>query len=425
VGSIRVVYDASVLGMSMLDPKARTGVFRVAEHLARGLLESPECELRLCAGGDGFHAIYGTLRYLEAHPAFRGVPFASAGAAERGRARLLRLTLAAMSRGGDGLPVKVARRLGAVASARLLRGDHRIDPSELQGADIFHSPHGPLPELSVPGVQRFLTVYDLIGIFRPELFEGRVGEYVERIVRSIRPDDWVTCISEATKADLCEYAGVRPERVFVTPLAASRTLFHPPTGSEEEAATRKRCGIPDGPYVLSLNTLEPRKNLATVVRAFARALAHGADLHLVLVGGKGWKMESLFEAIDETPGAQERIVFAGYVADEDLAAIYGGALAFLYPSLWEGFGLPVLEAMQCGVPVLASNTSAIPEVVGDAGVMADPMEADAFADALLRIHDDSEYRDDLARRALLRADEFSWERTIRETIGAYRVALDP
>ena len=423
MGTLRVVYDASVLGMSMLDPKARTGVFRVVENLARGLLESPECDVRFCAGGDSFHPIYGTLRYLEENPSFRRSPFLSAGAGDRMRAGALSLSLAALGRSGERIPARLARKVGAVLGERLLRGDRSIDPEVLVGADIFHSPHAPLPDIRKPGVQRFLTVYDLVGIFRPDLFEPHVGDYVARIVNSIGPEDWVTCISEATKADLCEYAGVAPERVFVTPLAASNALFHPATGSDAEAGARRRYGIPEGPYVLSLNTLEPRKNLGTAVRAFGRALAEGADLHLVLVGGQGWKTESLFEALEQVPRARERVVFAGYVADQDLAAIYAGAQAFLYPSLWEGFGLPVLEAMQCGVPVVTSNSSSIPEIVGDAGVMADAMDVDALADALLRIHRDSAHRADLARRGAARAKEFSWERTVRETIGAYRTAL--
>ena len=420
---IRVVYDASVLGMSMLDPKARTGVFRVVENVARGLLDSPQCDVRFCAGGDSFHPIYGTLRYLAENPSFRRSAFLSAGAGDRIRAGALRLSIAAMARPGGGPPARLTRKVGAVVGQRLLRGDRSIEAGMLAGAEIFHSPHAPLPDERAPGVQRFLTVYDLVGIFRPDLFEPHVGEYVARIVRSIGPEDWVLCISESTKADLCDYAGVAPERVFVTPLAASDALFHPAAGSDAEAAARRRYGIPEGPYVLSLNTLEPRKNLGTAVRAFGRALAEGADLHLVLVGGQGWKTESLFEALEEVPGARERVVFAGYVADEDLAAIYGGAEAFLYPSLWEGFGLPVLEAMQCAVPVVTSNRSSIPEIVGDAGVMADPMDVEALAEALLRIHQDPAHRADLAMRGAARAKEFSWDRTVRETIGAYRFSL--
>ncbi len=263
-------------------------------------------------------------------------------------------------------------------------------------------------------------------MFRPELFEPHVPAYVRAILASIGPEDRVACISEATRRDLCGHTGIEPERVFVTPLAASRELFHRVDDPAALAAVRARYGIPDAPYVLSLNTLEPRKNLGTAVRAFARLVEQEriGDLRLVLVGARGWDFAAVFDAVERSPALRERILFPGYVADGDLAALYSGALAFVYPSLYEGFGLPPLEAMQCGVPVVTSDTSALPEVVGEAGRLVAPDDVDGFAGALGELYGDAAARAELGRRSLARAREFSWERCTRETLAAYRTALD-
>ncbi|MET0397516.1 MAG: glycosyltransferase family 1 protein [Longimicrobiaceae bacterium] len=428
---MRVLYDVSVLGMSALDSRARTGVFRTVESLAAGLAASPECELSFCAGGESFYPVYGALRYLEADPRLAGTPFVSAGARERAARRLLdgfwpytREPEAGTALGVGG---RAMRKLAISVFNTVADRPHPVEARELRGADVYHSPHGPLPPRAKGArTRRFITVYDLIAVFRPDLFEAHVQDYVRSILDSIGPEDRVACISEATRRDLCGHTGIAPERVFVTPLAASRELFHPVDDPAALAAVRARYGIPDAPYLLSLNTLEPRKNLGTAVRAFARLVEQEriGDLRLVLVGARGWDFTEVFDAVERSPALRDRVLFPGYVADRDLAALYSGALAFVYPSLYEGFGLPPLEAMQCGVPVVTSDTSALPEVVGGAGRMVAPDDVDGFAAALGELYGDAELRAELGRRSLARAREFSWERCTRETLAAYRTALD-
>ncbi|HEX2190676.1 MAG TPA: glycosyltransferase family 1 protein [Longimicrobiaceae bacterium] len=428
---MRVLYDVSVLGMSALDSRARTGVFRTVEGVAEGLAASGECDLSFCAGGPSFYPVYGALRYLEADTRFTGVPFVSAGVRERATRRLLDgfwpHTREVEPGTRLGIGARAMRKVAVSAFRAVADRPHPVDASELRGVDVYHSPHGPLPPRT-PGARpvRFITVYDLIAVFSPELFNPNVPAYVRSILESIGAEDRVICISEATRRDLCGLTGMAPERVVVTPLAASRELFHRREDPAELAAVRARYGIPDAPYVLSLNTLEPRKNLGTAVRAFARLVEEEriGDLYLVLVGARGWDFTAIFEAVERFPAARGRVLFPGYVADADLAALYSGALAFVYPSLYEGFGLPPLEAMQCGVPVVASNTSALPEVVGGAGLMVSPDDVDGFAAALGELYRDGGLRGELSRRSLARAAEFSWERCTRETIAAYRAALD-
>jgi glycosyltransferase involved in cell wall biosynthesis len=177
--------------------------------------------------------------------------------------------------------------------------------------------------------------------------------------------------------------------------------------------------------VLSLCTLEPRKNLARLVTAFSRLADNPSlgDVRLVLVGALGWKTESLMETIRTVGIPRDRLVLSGHVPDEDLSALLTGASVFAYPSLYEGFGLPVLEAMQCGAPVVTSNTSSLPEVVGDAAVCIDPTDEDALAQAMTDVLLDSTLAAGLRRRGLERARTFTWRRTVDETVAAYDVML--
>ena len=270
-----------------------------------------------------------------------------------------------------------------------------------------------------------LTVYDLIPYRHPEFFLPGMADAQESILRTTRPDqDWYVCISECTKNDLCEIYHVDPRRVFVTPLAADPTVFYPCAG-DAAAAVRARYHIPSAPYLLSLCTLEPRKNVRTAIEAFAEIVRAGEvdDLHLVLVGGKGWMDHDLHAVMERWPEVRRRIILPGYVPDEDLAALYSGALCFVYLSRYEGFGLPPLEAMQCGTPVLVADTSSLPEVVGDAGMMFAPDDAAGVAQGVVSLWRDPARRAAVSAASLARAAHFSWARCARDTVVAYRAML--
>jgi glycosyltransferase involved in cell wall biosynthesis len=225
--------------------------------------------------------------------------------------------------------------------------------------------------------------------------------------------------SEATRRDLLELFDADPERVIVTPYAAD-PIYRPMPRAEAHAAVRRRLGAPV-PYLLSVGVLQPRKNLPRLVRAYNR-IANRVPHRLVLVGKEGWAPEDLKKAVSETPVGKE-VLFTGYVADADLPALYAGADLFVYPSLYEGFGLPVLEAMACGAPVVTSNVSSLPEVAGDAGIIIDPENTPALADTLLELLGDEPRRRDLARRGLERAAAFNWDRTAELTRSVYARVL--
>ncbi len=377
ISRIKVLYDISVLGLSLDYVDARTGIFRVVEHVARGLAKSSEIELTFCSTEAMMQYAPQTAdacrRYLTLHPEFNHIPF------------------------GD---------------------------ATLSDADIFHSPFHGLPDaVTVP--IRFLTVYDLIPVLFPHYVPQHSVNLQARMLHQLKLSDRCLCISQATKSDLCDYLGMSQEKAVVSYLAADPAIFYRCTDLQLQLAVRQKYNLGDAPYILSLCTLEPRKNIDHLLRAFARLVRERTigNTRLVLTGTKGWDFDRIFSEIDNNSELHKRIILTGYVPDEELAPLYSGAQVFAYMSLYEGFGLPPLEAMQCGTPVITSITSSLPEVVGDAGIMLDPHDLDGLCQALVRMTTDQELRDDLAQRALNRATLFSWERCVEETIVAYRKAL--
>ncbi len=220
--------------------------------------------------------------------------------------------------------------------------------------------------------------------------------------------------SEATARDLHAAYGTPRSKIVVIPHG-----YHPrfrPVPPDEIARGLARLGLTP-PYILALGTLQPRKNLARTLEAFARLCAAGLPHRLVLVGRRGWLADPLFAAFarPDSP-AHGRIAITGYLPDDDLPIVYNGAVALAFPSLYEGFGLPALEALACGTPVLTSNATSLPEVVGDAALTVDPLDTAAIADGLTRLVTDQSLRETLRERGLAQAARFSWGRAARQTL---------
>jgi glycosyltransferase involved in cell wall biosynthesis len=234
--------------------------------------------------------------------------------------------------------------------------------------------------------------------------------------RAVAAATRVLCVSATTAADLAERMDISPDRVDVTPLGTDLR----PAPTERVAELRRRLGL-DGPYLLGLGTVEPRKDLPTLVRAFA-ALAAELPHRLVLAGLAGWGAGELAAAVAAS-GVADRILVSGYVPEADKAALLSGADVFAYPSRYEGFGLPVLEAMACGTPVVTTTGGSLPEVAGDAATLVDPGDDAALAAALAKLATDPAAREDAAARGRARAATFTWERCAEATAAAYSRAL--
>jgi len=288
--------------------------------------------------------------------------------------------------------------------------------------DVFHSPDFTLPP--VWRARAVLTVHDLSFLRVPECFTGALRRYLERVVpRSVRRADHVIADSHSTKRDLVELLGTPAGKVTVIH-SGVEPRFRPITDRAALGPVRQRYDLPER-FIISVGTLQPRKNFATLVEAFARLKSETGNwkpgarsLKLVIAGGRGWLYEEIFARV-EALGLQGDVLFPGFVADEDLPALYNLAEAFVLPSLYEGFGLPPLEAMACGTPVVTSNVSSLPEVVGDAGLMVEPADVESLAAAIERVLEDGGLRREMVQRGLARAKEFTWERAARRLLGVY------
>ncbi len=281
-------------------------------------------------------------------------------------------------------------------------------------ATLYHSPYYLMPYQ--PGVPTVLTAYDVIPLIYPQYYTAP-QRLIFRLAHTLalKTARVTLAISEATKDDLIRRLGARPDRIRVTPLAADPCFT--PQSTAAIQAVREKYHLPER-FILYVGSNKPHKNLMRLVSAFSKSEIRNqkSEIHLVIAGS--W--DERYPEARQLAVGNELIRFLGPISDADLPTLYSGALVFAFVSEYEGFGLPPLEAMACGTPVIASRTSSLPEVLGDAGLLVDPHDIDAIAAALERIVSDSALRLDLQQRSLMRAAQFSWEQTARLTLAAYR-----
>jgi glycosyltransferase involved in cell wall biosynthesis len=290
-----------------------------------------------------------------------------------------------------------------------------------RGVGLYHGTNYEVPLWG--GTTRVVTVHDLSLFTHPETHERRrVWRARRRLPLMTRAAAAVVTPTEAVRRELCEWLRVPPSKVFAVHEAA-RECFKPMSKDEADAALRE-LKIGGGEFLLAVGTIEPRKNLSTLVRAFEEVLRErpSSNLRLVVAGGRGWLSGPLFESLARSP-ARGRVLLTGYVSDGQLRALYSSCTAFVYPSLYEGFGLPPLEAMGCGAPVVAGHTPAVAEVSGGAARLFDPRDHAQLARALLELLDDEAARRALSEAGLRRAAQFSWQRTARATLDVYAEAV--
>ena len=286
---------------------------------------------------------------------------------------------------------------------------------------LFHATDFTLPP-TLPGTRTLLTVHDLSFVRVPETASPPLKAYLDAVVpRSVRRADHVLADSEATRDDLIALYDTPADKITVL-WSGVDARFAPGTSPAALQAVRDRYKLPTGRFLLSVGTVQPRKNYTRLIEALARLRREVHDLSLVIVGGKGWLEDPIYSALDQF-GLREAVVFTGFADDADLPALYTLARAVALPSLYEGFGLPVLEAMACGTPVVTSNLSSLPEVAGDAALLVNPLDVDDLTAALQRLISDEALRATLRERGLARAATFTWERAARQLLGIYTQML--
>lgn len=281
--------------------------------------------------------------------------------------------------------------------------------------DIVHFPNYLAPlATSFPYV---VTMHDMTLFITPQLHRWKKLLLDRTLIPLVaRRSEAIVTVSKSARDDIVRILKVRPEKVHVIPNAVSPVFKQVDCGGRLEAV-RARYGLHD-PYILYVGTIEPRKNLARLIEAFALLRKRGLPHKLVLVGQPGWHCEPIYAEV-ERQGLGNDVIFTGYVPIDDLPALYTSASAMSFPSLYEGFGMPVLEAMACGTPVVTSSSSSLVEIAHDAALLVDPLSVEEIADALHRVCSDSDLACDLRDRGLLRASHFTWEHAARSTLSVY------
>lgn len=362
---LTVLFDMRVLLDACQSEVGRTGVYSVAHNVFDGLMRREDLRI---------------------------IPYCSSNYAPVLRERYRELT------GSDGSP------------------EFMTDASDLSSVDAFLSPFHPIPEVvhNCPWIARYTIVYDLLPLLYPKWFRGNEQTGFLDMLRTLTADDQCFAISQYTKDDFKKHIPwVDQSKITVTPLAASSS-FHPCLDDAiSEHRVRTKYGIPEGKrYMLSLCSLEPRKNLIMALRAFVSFLQKsGADDLIFVLAGTAWSSfdELLQQEFPDYPKYNCVIVRTGYVDDDDLAVLYSSADFFIYTSVYEGFGLPPLESMSCGTPVITSNTTSLPEIVGDAAYTVDPDSFDEHVQAISELYKNGELKRRLAALGLKQARRFSWE----------------
>lgn len=298
---------------------------------------------------------------------------------------------------------------------------YRLKDKHLRDMHAYHTPIGPVPDYihNKPGIRPFLTALDLIPIVRPEFDFGSFGAFLKEVYGSVNENTIVLCISESTRNDLLNYRRDIPfENTCVTYLGADKTTFFPNKDYREWMRIRDTYHIPFRKYFLTLNHHAAYKNLNHLLRSFQiYAESENSEAGLIIIGTHrdNTSKQQLLESYGKFPN----ILFVDFVSDQDLSAFYSHSMAFVYMSFYEGFGLPVLEAMQCGTPVICSNTSSLPEVIGDCGLCFDPTDVDLLCHAFYRMETDSRLRQICSGKGLKRSALFSWDTYAQQVVDAY------
>jgi len=283
------------------------------------------------------------------------------------------------------------------------------------GLDVLHSPD------FIPPFRRncrsVITIHDLAFLLYPHFLTRESARYYGQIDQAVRHTDHIIAVSESTKGDIVRLLGVAEDRITVIHEAANPT-YRPIDDPKALDEIRRKYEIV-GDFILFVSTIEPRKNLPTLLRAYRQLLdGYRPGVKLAVAGERGWLFHEVFTLVEELD-LGEHVVFLGLVPVKDLLLLYNAARLLVHPSFYEGFGLPPLEAMACGTPVVVSNVSSLPEVVGDAALLVDPNDVSGLTLAIWRVLSDEALRRKLIERGLERAKLFSWERAARETLALY------
>lgn len=287
--------------------------------------------------------------------------------------------------------------------------------------DLFHATDFVLPP-TLPSTKTILTVHDLSFIRVPDAASPRLRTYLNQVVpRSVHKADHILADSQATKDDIIEFYDTPPDKITVL-LSGVDSIFVPNINAHHATTVRDKYQIGTTPFIFTIGTVQPRKNYSRLIRALAVLHEKNHDIQLVIAGGKGWLEDKMYKTIEET-GLSNYVKLIGFADEADLPTLYSEAICLAFPSLYEGFGLPVLESMACGTPVITSNVSSLPEVAGNDALLVDPYDVKQLVNALERILTDTELRQKLIESGLQRVKSFTWKRSAQQLSSIYQKIL--
>jgi glycosyltransferase involved in cell wall biosynthesis len=371
-----------------------TGIGRYTLELAQQLAISPEVERLDYFNGDKF------VPGLPERDAMETAPSAAASG------------LLAIKR-------QLARSKLVLESYRALKALRRSNPFAGHEGQLFHGPNFYVPDFPGP---RTVTIHDLSVLTMPQFHPPERVMYLGKEIEiSLQRTNTIITDCQAIKDEVMQRFGIAEADVFVAPLASSEAFR--PREAAETIPTLARYGLQHGGYTLYTGTIEPRKNLVNLIEAYEKLpSALRAQKPLVLSGHRGWQNEAIMDRIERAQ-SEGWLSYLGFVPEDDLPLLFSGAYLFAFPSLYEGFGLPVLEAMASGVPVVTSNRSSLPEVGGDAAIYIEPEDVPALSRALERALVDDDWRRDAIARGFAQEQRFSWEKCAADTLTAYRATM--
>ena len=434
---IRVAYEVSSIVPTPGATRIVTGIGRVIEEQLACLRKNSGLDVKVIGGYGGDWNPVITSISAERWAAFTCKPPIGCLRAFKTKFKILEAAVGLlyrfeerMSRSRGRETQRIRQRLRGLAIAVLRRFVHACVKMGLNGTkvDLFHatfrSPPGWLPPL----LPRVITVHDVYPLRHPEEGGSDASEMLRSLLAALKPArDVVVAVSKFTKDDFCDLSGFPPDRVVVARLSAGK-CFRPIQDRERLVQSRARWGLQNNPFLLSVANPQPRKNIPLLVRSFFGAASRLPSWtgRLVLVGNPkaGWGAEAINREVAKQPEFADRVIWAAGVSDEDLACLYSDCEAFVFPSTYEGFGLPVLEALQCGAPVICSNRSSLPEVVGDAAILVDPHDETALVEAIVGLVGDPDRREKLRALGISQAGKFSWESSAESVAKAYTMAFD-
>jgi len=272
-----------------------------------------------------------------------------------------------------------------------------------------------------PGVKgkKVVMIHDMAYMAYPETVNRKTYYMLKmNVKKAAKKADKIITISEFSKNEIMKYLGIPAEKIEVMPVGVDTKVFHVCNDRDKIENTKSKYGI-EGEYILYLGTLEPRKNIVRMIDAYAKLKKEQKDVpKFVFAGRKGWMYDEIFEKVKEY-GLEEDVIFTGYIDQGDAPLLMNGASAFLFVSLYEGFGMPVLEAMACGTPVITANAASMPEVIGDCGLLADPMSADSIKECMAKIVNREVDIEDMTKRALERCEMFTWEKAAEKVMEVF------